>query len=312
MGSSTDLVLGIDGGGSQTVALLADATRVIGHGTAGASNIQSVGIDKALAALDEAVAAAFADAGRDRVRVRAAALGLAGVDRTEGLDIMHPWADRVGLAERVRVANDATLLLAAGTPDGWGLAVVAGTGSIAFGRSPDGRIDRAGGWGHVLGDEGSAYMLVFEALRAVARSADGCLPPTVLTQRVLERFGIAAPPDLIPAVYRGDWDRTRLATLAPLVVAAAEEGDAVAREVVNRAAAELATTAEAAVRKLGLPRTGLPLALTGGAILGNVAYRRQFLAELERRGLRPDPVALVHEPAEGAVKIARQLAGVPS
>jgi N-acetylglucosamine kinase-like BadF-type ATPase len=264
-----------------------------------------------LAELDRCIESAFAAAGIERSRVAGAGLGLAGIDRQEGLDVIHGWANRVGLAGSIQVANDATLLLAAGTPNGWGLAIIAGTGSIAFGRTPDGRIDRAGGWGYTLGDEGSAYMLAIEALRAVARSSDGVLPPTQLTQAILKRFGLQTPAELIPAVYRGGWDRQKIATLAPLVLETAES-DNVAAIIVQKAAADLADTALAAARKLDLPRTGLPLALTGGAILGNANYRQQFLDAVAARGLRVDPVTLVHDPAEGAVRIARSLVGAAS
>src|SRR5262245_7992980 len=128
--AADDLVIGIDGGGSHTVALLAerhDRGRVLGRGTAGPSNIQAIGVERALQALDEAVALAFAEGNQRRRCVAAAALGLAGVDLVESATVVREWADRVRLANRIQVDNDATLLLAAGTPDGWGLAVICGT-----------------------------------------------------------------------------------------------------------------------------------------------------------------------------------------
>src|SRR5262245_37291633 len=209
-----ELVLGIDGGGSHTLACLAEAQaggRGVGKGEAGPSNIQSVGIERALQALDEAVARAFTAAGKPRGGLAAAALGLAGVDRAEASAVVRDWAARAQLADRVDIANDATLLLAAGTPDGWGLAVIGGTGSIAFGRTADGRFDRSGGWGYLLGDEGSAYGLALAGARAVARAADGCAPPTRLTPAILEFMGLSEPIEMIRAVYVGVWDRARIA-----------------------------------------------------------------------------------------------------
>jgi N-acetylglucosamine kinase-like BadF-type ATPase len=306
-----DLVIGVDGGGSHTLAMVAEAStgRVIGRGVGGPSNIQAVGVECGLKELDAAIDRAFAAAGLPRSRAAAAFLGLAGIDRQEGLDVIHGWAGRVALADRVTAANDATLLLAAGTPDGWGLAVIAGTGSIAFVRTPAGEIGRAGGWGYLLGDEGSAFQIVLQALRACCRAVDGCGPPTDLTDRFVKRMSLAGPPDLIPAVYRGAWDRAALAALAPLVFEAAAAGDGLASRVIARQAEELARTAAAAVAANGLPQLGLPVALAGGVLLKNPVYRDRFLDGLGRLGITPGPVKLVDDPAIGAVVQARRLIG---
>src|SRR6266540_4003216 len=172
--SATSLVLGIDGGGTHSVALLAEAATgtVLGRGSSGPSNIQAVGVETALKELEAAVAAAFNTAKLTRSRVAAACLGLAGVDLSEGLDIIRGWADSVSLAEKISVANDATLLFAAGTPEGWGLAIICGTGSIAFTLDCNGKDGRAGGWGYLLGDEGSAWQVGLSGLRAACRAAD--------------------------------------------------------------------------------------------------------------------------------------------
>ncbi|QJW94059.1 N-acetylmuramic acid 6-phosphate etherase [Frigoriglobus tundricola] len=146
---SGDVVLGIDGGGTRTIALL--ATRgprtgdwtLLGRGESGPSNRQAVGTPAALGALDEAINGAFCAAGRVRASVRAACLGLAGAGRPGDQEVVREWAARVALAGTVDVIEDAALLLAAGTPHGWGVAVVAGTGSMAFARSADGRTARA-------------------------------------------------------------------------------------------------------------------------------------------------------------------------
>lgn len=302
-------VVGVDGGATTTTALLAEADsgRVLGRGTAGPSNIQAVGEEAALRELDRAVDAAFAAAGVPRGSVAAAALGLAGID-LDGADVIRTWAERVGLAGRLSVANDATLLFAAGTPDGWGLAVVAGTGSIAFTRDPAGREGRAGGWGYLLGDEGSAYALGHLALRAACRAADHAAPPTELLPALLARLGSNEPRDLIPAVYRGTWDKATIAGLAPLVLDRVET-DAVARAIFEDQVRELARTAAAAVANAGLPPAGLPVALTGGLFLHSGRFRDRFLTDLRACGVTPGPIGLVDDPAAGAVVIARRLLG---
>lgn len=305
-----EMVLGIDGGGSHVVALLADAKngRHLGRGEAGPANLQAVGVENALRELNLAVQRAFADAGIPRTSVTAACLGLAGIDWDNGLDVIHAWAERVHLASQVSVANDATLLLAAGTPAGWGLAVVGGTGSIAFVRTPDGQEGRAGGWGYLLGDGGSAYHITLSALRLVCHSVDGCVGPTCLVDRFLQAMQVSSPAAIIDAVYRGPWDRAALAALAPLVVQAAEEGDSIARQAVEQQAAELALVAATALRKHRLPLSAPPIALTGGLLLHSAYYRQLFLNALFQQGVNVDSsqVQLVHEPALGAIALARK------
>jgi N-acetylglucosamine kinase-like BadF-type ATPase len=256
-----------------------------------------------MAALGEAVAAAFASARLAQGPVAAACLGLAGSGRPEDQDAIRAWADKARLAERVEVTSDGALLLAAGTPEGWGLGLVAGTGSIAVGRTADGRMARAGGWGYLLGDEGSGYALVTAAMRAVARSADGRGPTTRLTERFLTRLGLRQPPELVSAVYGGSWDRAALASLAPLVTALAAE-DEVASAIVDEAARELAETAAAVVHQFGWGTVRVPLALAGGLLLADADYRQRVSEALKRLGIAVGPIDLVAEPAAGAVRLA--------
>jgi N-acetylmuramic acid 6-phosphate etherase len=304
-----DLYLGIDGGGTGTVALLATrgegaaSWTLLGRGEAGPSNLQAVGSVRALSALDEAVVAAFTAAKLNRVSVAAACLGLAGAARKEDQAVILDWARYVNLARQIEVTTDANLLLAAGTPAAWGLALIAGTGSIAYGRRADGQTARAGGWGHLLGDEGSAYALVMAGLQAVARAADEIGPPTRLTERFLTRLGLGQPQELVPTIYRGGWDRAALAGLAPLVLEAAETEDPVAANIVNEAARALAATAAGVVRKLGLAPDA-PLALAGGVLRASTSYRQRVLQALAALGVHPNPVTSVEEPAEGAVRLA--------
>lgn len=307
---SGTLVLGIDGGGSNTVALLArpagDGTwTTLGRGVSGPSNVKAVGQVRALQAVDDAVAKAFAAAGLPRAPGTAAVLGLAGAGRPEEQSIIRDWALRTGIATSVDVTGDAPLIIAAGTPEGWGLAVISGTGSMAYAEAPDGRSARAGGWGYLLGDEGSGYTIALAGLRAVACAADDRGPPTRLTARFLTALSLAWPQQLITAVY-GSPDRTALAALAPLVLETADEGDAVAETIAAQAARELAQTTAAAARRLAIDRP-LPLALSGGVLLASESYRRRLLAEIESLGVKLGPVACVADPAEGALRMALRL-----
>ncbi len=302
-------ILGVDGGATTTTALLAEAGsgRVVGRGCSGPSNIQAVGETAALRELNAAVSAAFAAAGVARQPVAAAVLGLAGID-LDGEDVIRGWAELVDLAAKLEVVNDARLLFAAGTPQGWGLAVIAGTGSIAYARTPDGHLDRCGGWGWLLGDEGSAFQIGLQALRAACRAADGIAPDSRIPQMVLAQLGSNDLRDLIPAVYRGRWDKAFIAQLAPQVLHLAWDGDPLALPLVQREIDKLAATAVSLVRRTALPTEQLPLALGGGLLLNDPRYRQQFLESLQRQGLHPEPVRIVEEPALGALVLAQQMA----
>jgi N-acetylglucosamine kinase-like BadF-type ATPase len=308
-----DLFLAIDGGGTQTVALVAakksespDWT-IVGRGESGPSNIQAVGMPTALNALNEAVAGAFAAAGLERIPVAGACLGMAGAGRLRDQTLIQDWARRINLATKIKITTDADILLAAGTPDGWGLAIIAGTGSMVYAGMPDGRTARGGGWGYLLGDEGSGYNLVIAGLQAVARADDDRGPPTRLTKALLTKMGLQNPPELIPTIYQGGWDRAALAGLAPVVLEAAETGDPVAESIVGNEARLLAETAAAVTRKLGLENTPLPVALTGGLLLGSPSYRQRLVNGLKKCNLQPDPVHLVEDPARGAIRLATAL-----
>jgi len=307
---ATDLYLGIDGGGTGTVALLVRAVagaeppwQVLGRGVAGPSNLNAIGVAEALRAVDEAVTAAFVAAVRTRVPVAAACLGLAGAGRTEEQALVRSWAERIGLAQNIEVMADTPLILAAGTPAGWGVALVAGTGSMAFARAADGKTGRAGGWGHLLGDEGSGYRLALAGLQAVVRAADGRGPATRLTEELLQALGLAQPADLVAAVYREGRDRATLAALAPVVLGAVGDGDVVAKVIVHQAAAELAELAVTAACQVGLHPGPVPLALAGGLLASSI-YRYYVLEALAQQGLCAEPVAVVDEPALGAVRLA--------
>jgi N-acetylmuramic acid 6-phosphate etherase len=315
--AASDLVLGIDGGGSRTVAVLAVARAaaderlgaILGRGVAGPSNVHAVGRDRAAQSLNDAIDRAFASAGIRRATVAAACLGLAGADRPADRELLANWANPARLAQQVRIENDAALVLAAGTPDGWGLAVIAGTGSFALARTPDGQTRRSGGWGHLIGDEGSGYAIALAGLRAVARAADGRGPATSLTQAFLQQLGIAQARLLVLRIYSSQLDRADLAALAEIVTREATAGDAVAKTILHAAIEELAAAALAAATLFdGVPVHRLPLAVAGGLLTSSPLLVQLLVTSLRTRGLSPEPVQTVTEPAMGAVQLARESA----
>ena len=308
------MLLGIDGGGTTTTAWLADAAgAVLGRGRAGPSNAKSVGPQLAHRALDHAISQAFLDAGQDRRAVEVACLGLAGFDRPADRQLLQTWSEELNWARRLVLVNDGDLLLAAGTPEGWGLGVVSGTGSIAVGRAADGRSARAGGWGYLFGDEGSAYAVAVAALRQGARESDGRVASwssgDVLGPMACEALGVGRPSELISAIYRPEVDRAKVASLAPIVVAAAESGSMAAARILQDAADELSLCVLAVARNLQFmdsTRGRAPLVLAGGFLLSTPALSAAIQARLHLAGLVPMTVTPVPDPVFGALTLARR------
>jgi N-acetylglucosamine kinase-like BadF-type ATPase len=307
-----EFVLGIDGGGTKTIAWLAcregtNDWKTIGRGASGPSNPKAVGFDAAFASLDRAIDAAFLEAGLPRREVSAACGALAGSDRDSDRRTIEEWAHRHKLARQWKLVHDAMPLLAAGTPALWGVALIAGTGSMAFGRGMQGATARAGGWGYLLGDEGSGYAISCLALQAAARGADGRGPETALLDRFMKRLDVARPSELVTHIYRPQIDRPTIATWSDLVFEAADAGDSVAREIIAQGARGLAEAVAAVCGHLGLRDAPFPLALGGGLLLHQPSYVEAVLRELGRDGLRAAEVAIVPEPVAGAVLLARQM-----
>lgn len=302
------VVLGIDAGGSKTLALAAAMDgRVLGRAKSGPGNYHAVGFAAASAAIGEAAREALREAvraaGADGAQVRALCLGAAGVDRPVDRALWAEWARQAFPGAAARIVNDALIVLSAAAPEGCcGLAVIAGTGSIVYGRDERGRLLRAGGWGYLMGDEGSNYAIGQAALRAISRAADGRAPATALTGLVLKHWNLDQAGDLVGKVY-GDTSRHDISRLGRLVEAAAEIGDWVAAAILEEAGRELALAAAAVSRQLGLEGE-ISCALAGAVLVRGPRVRSSFLRSAEERGLRLNPVTLVEEPALGAVQMA--------
>lgn len=305
-------VIGLEGGGTKTVAWIASvegdgSLTIRGRGTSGPSNVHAVGLQTTLGNLTDAILKARMDAGLRQQSVEAACLAMAGVDRAQEAELFTQWAFTQNIAEHVRVTNDCEGLLAAGTKSGWGIALVAGTGSITFGRAPDGTITRTGGWGYLMGDEGSAYVVALDGLKAAVRSADGRDAPTALLPGFLSRLGLKQAEDLLEAIYLSNHDRAWIASLADVVTSTADAGDARANRILDQAAEELARLASTTARKIHLDSAPVPLCYTGGLILNNRTLQNRLAEELERREIELAEFVAVVDPVWGPVKLAKEL-----
>jgi len=295
-------VLGIDAGGTKTVCLLADENGIVlAEARGGGANLQAAGELEVEKVLHHVMDTAIGDR---EIRPDAICLGIAGVDRPQDADAVRGIMKRIGFKVRTLVVNDALVALTAGAGDAPGVVVIAGTGSIAYGRNANGRAARAGGWGHILGDEGSGFWIGRRALAAVMRQSDGRGPTTRLTELILKRMGLTQPAELIHEVYDRNVRQQGIAALAPLVQQAHDAGDAVASGILERGARELVAAAASVIARLGMRGAAFPTVLAGGIFKAVPWLADEVSAGLSEVAPRARPGVLTVEPAVGAVHLA--------
>lgn len=299
-------MLGIDAGGSKTVAWLADQEgRVLGEGRGSGANLHSAGELATEKALYEVIHGALGDR---PAMPEVVAVGMAGMDRPDDEAVVRGILRRLGCRGQIVAVNDAHIALVAGADEAPGLVIIAGTGSIAYGIGPAGTAARAGGWGEVYGDEGSAFWVGARALAAVVRAADRRGPATALSALVLRHASADRIDGLVRHVHTRSDRRPFITAMAGLVARADADGDAVAGEILRAATDELALAARSVVEQLGLRGERCHVVLSGGlfkmapVMVSLLAARMTDLAPKATTGLLTD------EPALGAVRLARRAA----
>jgi N-acetylglucosamine kinase-like BadF-type ATPase len=300
--------LGVDGGQSSTTAIIGDESGlVLGVGRAGPSNHVGAeeGPGKLVLAVRGSVRSACEQAGLDvdGIRFTSACLGFSGgpADKEALLRQILP-------VDRMQVTDDALIALAGATAGEPGVVVISGTGSIAFGRNQEGRTARAGGWGYLFGDEGGAFWIACQAIRAARRWEEGWGLPTSLRARLLDATGARNINDLLHRCYTPEFPRPRVASLSILVNHAAEAGDPAAFEILDTAARELALLVIAVAGQLFAD--GKPAIVTySGGVFGSrilLGRFRNWMASEE--GVRVMPP--VYGPAVGALLEAYRAVGL--
>jgi glucosamine kinase len=305
--------LGMDVGGSHTRSILVgEDGRILGTGKSGAANFHNVGVDAAGARLLEARNAACQAAGLDPVPAAHAFLGCAGVKSRESIFAMRGVAEAMGLAAagEVTVENDLANALTGGLSGRPGIALIAGTGSNCLGRNQAGQSFMCGGWGWLLDDAGGAFGLALDAVKTAARSADGREEETSLLPAALAFFGLSEANELLEQFYIREWTQSGVAEFAPVVVRRAEEGDPVARRLLDRHALALAELVAGVARQLDFPG-GPEVVILGSCARSGPPY--QPLIEAQIRSLCPQ--ARIVEPEgstlEGAGLNALRAGGHP-
>jgi len=267
-------VIGIDGGGTKTAASLADLHgNVLAEEVGAASNFQIIGVEQAAAALYAVADACCQKAGLSLGQVKTLVAGLTGAGRAADQQRMQTgfesYAQQRGVRfERVVIESDARIALEGAFKGGAGIILICGTGSIAYGKSQSGAVFRVGGWGRILGDEGSGYAIGRDGLNAVTRQLDGRGKKTLLTELVARTFNLRTQEDIITAVYREQFD---VASVAPLVIEAAAQHDVECERILNKATFELTEHVRSLVLMLEAAsperaRQKIPLAFIGSVI----------------------------------------------
>lgn len=296
-------VLGLDAGGTKTELLARDLSTGAEQRHFGpAANVQRVGVERAA----DILASLIREAAQGATEPVSAFAGVAGAGREEDQHaLQQALRSRLPASIAFGVTHDADIALEGAFLGKSGVVVIAGTGSVVVGRTHAGTVERAGGWGHLIGDEGSGNAIGVEALRLLTAAFDGA-PWTPLTEQLRDGLGLTDGPTLIRRVYREAWPVQRA---APVVCAAAGAGDAVAGDLLDRQAALLA-------RQVGLLISRFPDALFPRvAFLGGLLREQAYAERLQQAIARAVPdaefVAPQTTPVEGAWRRARHLVPAP-
>jgi len=304
--TSRRAVVGVDGGGTKTHAIILDLNlNLLGEGIAGPSNPLRVGVVNAAAAVREAIDKACDAARLRRTNLVAVEVGLAGVRRMELRALMHDALRNISTGDVV-IVGDADIALYGATEGEPGLIVIAGTGSICCGSNARGKQACAGGWGPIAGDEGGGAWIARRGLRSIAHATDGRGPATSLSDAACSYFHVTNPEDLATAIYAPSITNESLAGFGKFVIKAAKARDRVAREILMEAGKELGLAATTVIRNLKLERESFPVGYVGGvfASSGELVLshlREAVLKTAPRAQLRPPKFP----PAVAAARMAR-------
>ena len=291
------VIAGIDGGGTHTRLELRDEeNRLLSRTEFGPFNLNAIG-EAAFRRLLRQVFAAYGDMA-DCARL---CVGGAGISNPAVGAILGQELERAGFSGMWKLCGDQEIALR-GAMDGPGIAVIAGTGSICFGKNQAGQTARSGGFGHLIDDGGSGYALGRDVLSTAVQALDGRCPDTAILERVYHRLGREDPGAIVSFVYDETTDKAAIARFSSIALALAEEGNPTAQAILNRGAGELYALAAAVQRRLGLE--GRPIALLGGLLSGENPYRRAVARKLAGLGTVIYPA---HDALWGAAQMAWEL-----
>ena len=271
MNHSTAVIISVDGGQSSTLAMIATLEgKIIATGFAGPSNHvdEPGGPERLRRALDQSIGEALNACGLGSKKITSICLGMTG-----GANLALEWAISQYPDAQVQSYYDYVTALAGASLAQPGIVVIGGTGAVAYGRLADGREAKVGGWGYLMGDEGSGYDIGRRALQMAAQAFDGRIEMTSLLQRVPAQLGLSDLQAVHKMLYSGQITRPQIARLTVSVMASAEAGDVVARRLLDDAGEDLANSALAVAQRLEMKANEISVFPTGGLFQSNTMIK---------------------------------------
>lgn len=298
------IFLGIDGGGSQTSCAIGDETSLLGSGSGEGSNVLRVGEAQARKSIASAIHQACAAAKVTPKQIKRTCIGVAGGARPEITEIIRRILSELVSGE-IEVVGDMVIAMEAASDGGLGVVVIAGTGSIAYGRNAAGQTVRAGGWGFAISDEGSGHWIGRSAVSAAMRVCDEGKSGGLL-ENIMKTWGVITREQMI--VVSNASPPPDFAGLFPAALAAADAGDPSAHDILAQAGVELATLARIVISRLFADTDHAPVAMSGGVFRNSALIRQVFYNRLRLEC----PNAMVNvnlvDPVRGALELARRAA----
>ena len=308
-----DYILGVDGGGTKTAALIADIKgNHMAESKSGSSNYKSIGVKSAKENINNAVISVIENLGlrnKHKLIFKSTCFGLAGNDSNEDTkiykgiifnDVIEKYLDR----NKIIICNDTRIGLAAGSDSKNGVMIICGTGSNCYGINEQGREAKVNGWDYILGDEGSGYEIGIKALRALMRAYDGRGESTLLSKTVLEDLNIKNISELIKWAYSDYFSKDRVAAIAKTVCKTAEMGDKISKKILKEEADEAIISVKTVVDKLGLADKEFDLVFVGNVFKCEKYFKSVLMRKLKSKFTKINFKPLTKKPVEGAIKLA--------
>jgi N-acetylglucosamine kinase-like BadF-type ATPase len=304
-------VIGVDGGGTKTEFVLLDSSgNVIGRTKGESTNYQVMGGKRLKEELLRGFTTLMTSANVAPNKIDQLFLGLAGAGReSDRKEIVELFGD-TEVAKKITVDSDAMVALAGAFGVGPGIIIISGTGAICFGKNNEGKIVRSGGWGYLLGDEGSGYFIGREAIIASLKDLDGRGEKTKLRKRLEEHFNLSSIDQIIPHIYQNRIDRVAIADLAPIVFEQAKHDDTIAEEIVRRTGKELGILAKAVAQRLNFENDEIKVALIGSIFKQKDVLINEISKELYEISWNIEIIDPMFAPQFGAALLALQNSGV--
>lgn len=293
-------IVGIDGGGSKTLGYIGDENgTVFCKYVSGPSNYHSVGIEKVKLVLKEVIDNLSSAVGISLEEVSVISLGLAGVGRDEDQVVIKNIFNEIGFKNSLIINNDGFTALIGALGNQKGVVTICGTGSICIGLDSNRKSCRAGGWGHIIGDEGSGYSIGVNCLKAIMQSYDKIEKPTLLTAEVLKYLDLKSEVEIISYLYSDKRTKKDIAAIARIVFEVAETGDMVANRIVEEAVLGLVAITNKVIENIKDDDSRILLALDGG-ILRNVDMVKKRVSKAILSNSKVDIIKPIQDAGIGA------------